>query len=360
MDYRDKQKEEKEAPKRHFDTIVKAVATGIFILSIFLNLVFVVLIIILGSALGAAKYGEKEEVGYKKVYSETWYAEKGTRNELAVIRIQGIISEQDRERRLLEYTEDPVSGVKNRLDIIKKDKNIRGVLLVIESPGGTATASDILLQTILKFKEETGLPVVTVAKQVAASGAYYIAAATDYIVAYPTTIVGSIGVIMYNFNITGLMDKYGVEYIAIKTGKYKDLMSPFKETDREEISWMQDIVDQMLEQFIDVVASGRTNLTRNKIMNFADGRVYIAQDALEAGLIDEIGYFEDAVNILAERAGVEEPAIIELQKERNLKDIFSWALINIQPKSLADIVNYNEQKNPYGMYFLWDGVLTSR
>jgi hypothetical protein len=79
MDYRDKQKEEKEAPKRHFDTIVKAVATGIFILSIFLNLVFVVLIIILGSALGAAKYGEKEEVGYKKVYSETWYAEKGTR-----------------------------------------------------------------------------------------------------------------------------------------------------------------------------------------------------------------------------------------------------------------------------------------
>jgi protease-4 len=212
----------------------------------------------------------------------------------------------------------------------------------------------------LNFKEETGLPVITVAKQVAASGAYYIAAATDYIVAYPTTIVGSIGVIMYNFNITGLMDKYGVEYIAIKTGKYKDLMSPFKETDREEISWMQDIVDQMLEQFIDVVASGRANLTRNKIMSFADGRVYIAQDALEAGLIDEIGYFEDAVNILASRVGVEEPAIVEFQKERNLKDIFSWALINIRPKSLADIVNYNEQINPYGMYFLWDGVLTSR
>jgi protease-4 len=123
---------------------------------------------------------------------------------------------------------------------------------------------------------------------------------------------------------------------------------------------MQDIVDQMLEQFIDVVATGRTNLTRNEIMNFADGRVYIAQDALEAGLIDEIGYFEDAVNVLAERAGVEEPAVIEFQKERNLKDIFNWALINIRPRSLVDIVNYNEQKNPYGMYFLWDGVLTSR
>ena len=357
----EKIRKENERPKRSFDTIIKAVATGIFILSIFLNIVFVVLIIILGSALGAVKYKDKEESGYRKVYTENGHlTSKGMMNEFAVVRINGIITEYDRNNRVFEYSENPVSAVTNRLNIIKKDNNIKGVLLVIESPGGAVTASDILWHAVLKFKEETGLPIITIMKQVAASGAYYIAAATDYIIAYPTTITGSIGVIMYNFNIKGLMDKYGVEYVAIKTGEYKDLMSPFKETDEEELSWMQDVVDQMLERFIDAVISGRKNLTRSKILELADGRVYIAKDALENGLIDEIGYFEDAVDILSERSGVTNPNLVEYQRERNIRDIFGWVLSEFRPGSITDVLNYDEGINRYGMFFLWDGVLTTR
>jgi protease-4 len=342
---------------RAVDIIVRAVVTGIFIFSVAMNIVFIAVIAIMGSAMGAAKYDDLEKLGYKKVYlKEESFDSKGTDGELAVIELSGVITEFDTSNGLFEYSENPVSAVTGRLDIIKKDKNVKGVLFVIESPGGGITASDILYREISKFKDETGLPVVALFKQVAASGAYYVASACDYILAHPTTVAGNIGVGMYHFNFNGLMDKYGVQYVAIKSSENKDLMSPFKGVDQKELAWMQDIVDQMLEMFIDVVDEGRSGLTRNDVKNLADGRLYVANDALEKGLIDEIGYFEDAVRVLSDQAGTASPGIFKYRKEKGFRDIIGWVAVNVKPRTFMDILDREKNIRSYGMYYLWDGA----
>lgn len=352
------------ARKKHtIDVIVRAVATGIFILSIFLNVAFIVVIVVLGSLLGATKYRDTLSTGYKKVYTEGGsFVSKVSRHEIALLYLTGMISEMSSGRGVFDYSEDPVSAITNRLQAVREDEKIRGVLLVIDSPGGSVTASDHLYREIVRFREETGVPVVTMMKQIAASGGYYVAAASDYIVAQPTTVTGSIGVIMFNFNVKGLMDKFGVEYIAIKTGKYKDLMSPFKAAEEEEISWMQIIVDQMLEQFVDAVQKGRKNLSREQVLELTDGQIFIAKDALRLGLIDEIGYMESAVRVLSQMAGVTDPVIVEFERERVLRDIFGWMRLRLRPLSISEVLgpyisNYREVLRPYEVYYLWEGFM---
>jgi protease-4 len=250
--------------------------------------------------------------------------------------------------------------VRNRFSLIQNDDYIRGILLVIDSPGGGVTASDVLFNYIMKFKEETGLPVVTLMKQVAASGAYYIAAASDVIIAYPTTITGSIGVIMYGFNVTGLMEKYGVEYVAIKTSEHKDSISPFKPVDQGEIEWMQAIVDSMLDRFIEAVALGRESLDVDEVRKIADGKIYIAEEALSMGLIDHIGYFEDAVGILSEKAGIEGPVLVEYERERTFKDIIGRVMVNLPGSFIEERVLRTAHSQPFELYYLWDAGLTVR
>jgi len=345
------------------ETIVKAVLTGIFILSLFLNLLFILIIAIGGILAGGGARGYTPE-GYRKVYTDSGFPVIKARRveEIAVIRIDGVITEESYRGGLFGYQENLLSGVKKRLNIIKKDPGIRGVILVIDSPGGSVTASDVLYQTIWKFKEETHLPVVTLMKEVAASGGYYVAAASDYIVAYPTTITGSIGVIMYNFNIKKLLDRFGVEYIAIKTGEHKDAVSPFKPVDRREVAWMQSIADAMLEQFIEAVDRGRENLTAKDVRKLANGQVFIARDALERGLIDEIGYFEDAIRVVSERAGLSAPVTVEFEQRWSLRNLIGRAM-TIVPESFFRRTLIEEmemgiqsgRENPFYFYYLWEG-----
>jgi len=357
--YKDRIKEKKKRDHSLFDTIVKAVATGIFILSIVLNIVLIVVISLMGARLSHLKVKEHITPGYKKVYIDENFFGAGD-GELAVIRLNGMITEYDTRGSALRYTENPVSVVVNRLNLIKKDKNIKGVLLVIDSPGGFVTASDVLYKKIVSFRGETHLPVVTLMKQMATSGAYYVAAGTDYLVAYPTTITGSIGVIMQNFNIKGLMDKYGVKYVPIKSAEHKDLVSPFKSIDESEITYLKAIVNQMLDNFIDAVDNGRKNLTRDEVKLLADGRIYSAKDAKKNGLIDEIGYYDDAIQILKERANVLNPRIVEYYKERNLRDILGQVALSFSsPPSSKDLL-FGRLKDNYGLYYIWEGAIVSK
>jgi protease-4 len=371
-----------EVKRRSIDVIVRAVATGIFILSIFLNVIFLILIIFLSSLLGSEKYRDVAKIGYRKVYQEDGFpSSKAPRDEIALIHLTGMITEAS-PGSVFDYAEDPVSAVKNRLKAVKRDEKIRGVLLVIDTPGGSTSASDLLYREVMQFKKDTGLPVVTMMRQIAASGGYYVAVATDYIVAEPTTLTGSIGVIMFHFNVKNLMEKFGVEYIAIKTGKHKDILSPFKEIETEELAWMQDIVEQMLDQFIDAVATGRKNLSRERILEFTDGRIYIAKDALELGLIDEIGYLDTAVSVLAQRAGVSEPNVVEFERERSIRQLLSLMRVQMKHRSVLELLcerrfrdaellrageysswNFHPEDyspgdfSPIKIFYLWDGVI---
>ena len=359
----DNNRESKRKERRFFSSptvsaIVKIVAVGIFTLSLAISTLLIIFIII-GVAAVAGNGADRSYAGYQKYYIDE--RELSLKSEfaaeIAVIHISGVITEYDQRGTLLQYIENPVDGVRNRLDVIRTDENVYGVLLVIDSPGGGVTASDVLFNHVMRFREETGIPVVTFMKQVAASGAYYVAAASDAIIAYPTTITGSIGVIMYSFNFSGLMEKYGVEYVPVKTSDGKDSLSPFKPVDQREVEWMQAIVNQMLDRFIDAIDKGRENLSREDVAQLADGRVYIATEAKELGLIDHVGYFDDAVDLLAGLAGVENPRLVEFEREMHFRDIIGRVRLHV-PRSIID-ERIMRQGN-LELYYIWDVFLRQR
>ena len=154
---------------------------------------------------------------------------------------------------------------------------------------------------------------------VAASGGYYVATAADEIVAHPTTITGSIGVIAMKFNVQGLFEKIGVESRAIKSGDMKDIMTPFRPATAEEIKIMQAIIDQMNGRFIDVIVDGRKPLPREAVVKLADGRIYTAGQALDLKLIDRVGYLDEAIEGVKKSLKLEKASIVVYHRAGSYK-----------------------------------------
>jgi protease-4 len=166
MRYLERVRQRKRMSRRSLDVIARAVATGIFFASLFFNVLFLVIIVLIAAA-GAVKERTLEQAGYRKVYNgEYTSSPKSAGGELAVIPLSGFISDQDTGGTVFGYTENSVSAVVNRLNLIKKDHGVKGVLLLVESPGGGVTASDVIYHAVMEFKAETGLPVVTLMKGV--------------------------------------------------------------------------------------------------------------------------------------------------------------------------------------------------
>ena len=204
-----------------------------------------------------------------------------------------------------------------------KDPAVKGIIMDVDSGGGGVTASDILYHALKKFKASGGgRQVVTIMGDVAASGAYYLAVASDYIMAHPTTITGSIGVIMHSFNVKGLVDKIGISDVTIKSGKNKDLLNPMQPVNPEQQAILQKMVDTMYERFVGLVAMNR-RLKREAVVPYADGRVLTAQEALKAKLIDGIGYFEDAQAKVAELLKEEDVKVVRYEEEKTIWSLFS-------------------------------------
>ncbi len=230
---------------------------------------------------------------------------------ITLIDVEGVIMNRERGG-FLSDGEHPVSLLVEKLDKAAKDKSVKALVLRINSPGGSVTASDIMYSEVLRFKEETKgkRPVVAVLSDVAASGGYYIACAADEIVAHPTTVTGSIGVIMQMVNFSGTMSKIGVKADAITSGKMKDAGSPFREMKPEEREIFQSLVNQFYDRFVNVVATGRAKLTAEQVRQIADGRVWSAQQAVELGLIDRIGTLRDAFTSLKDQLGIKKARVV--------------------------------------------------
>ncbi len=238
-----------------------------------------------------------------------------TKDKILVIDIKGLISEKEK-RGLYGLQQEPnmVTSIKEQLDKAAQDRNIKGLLLVLDSPGGTVTASDILYKEIKRFKNKNNVEVMALFSGTATSGAYYLAQAADRIIAYPTAVTGSIGVILLNINFNGLMNKIGVSNHSIKSGPYKDLGSPFKVPVKEETDILQGVVNELYGRFCEIVKENRHETDIAKHPELTDGRIFTAKQALEAGLIDEIGYFPDAVNRLEKAAGISQASIIRYDR----------------------------------------------
>jgi len=234
------------------------------------------------------------------------------RTKILLIDISGFISEAEKSRGSMLAEEVPLlSRVKEELQKAEQDKAVSGLIIKINSPGGTVTASDTLYHELLAFKKRTGIRVTACIMGLGTSGAYYIASAADEIIAVPTAVTGSIGVIAMRFDVRDLMTKIGVGTETVKSGDKKDIWSPFRPSTPEETKIMQHIIDQLFNRFIDAVASGRKNvLSREEVLKLADGRIYTADQALGTKLIDRVGYLDDAVATTKNFLKVSEASVI--------------------------------------------------
>ena len=208
--------------------------------------------------------------------------------------------------------------IREELKKAAADDRVRALVLRINSPGGTVTASDIISREIEGFKAIKRVPVVAVMMDVAASGGYYVALGADTIIAHPTTVTGSIGVIMITVNAQGLLEKIGVSASAIKSGPRKDMGSPFRHLTDEERAIFQSVIDELQNRFVAKVAE-RRNLPIAKARQIADGRIYTAEQAAQNGLIDQIGYVDDAIRAAKRAAGVGEAQVIVYHRPREYR-----------------------------------------
>ncbi len=222
---------------------------------------------------------------------------------LLLIELDGVIGRGDAISLFGSGQEGTVARLREQLDRARNDSELRGVLLRIDSPGGEATASDVVYAEIMRFKRDRGLPVVAHFYGMAASGGYYVAMAADEIVAEPTTVTGSIGVIFSSVNLSGLMQRFGIEDQTTKGGAYKDAGSMLRPQTPEDRAILQGVIDDLHLRFRDVVALGRPKLSREEVDALSDGRIFSAPQALSNGLVDRVGDIEDAVDALEKRAG---------------------------------------------------------
>ncbi|HLG28939.1 MAG TPA: signal peptide peptidase SppA, partial [Candidatus Brocadiales bacterium] len=236
-----------------------------------------------------------------------------------------------------------------------KDDKLVAILLEIDSPGGGITASDTIYNHILKFKEKTKKKVVVYMKDVAASGAYYISMSADKIVAHPTTITGSIGVIMPLINIADLIERYGVKDKSITSGSIKDIGSPTKPMSEEEETVLKTIIDEMYMRFVTIISENR-GMPVEEIKKLADGRIYTGKQALDNGLVDQLGYMEDAVNITKELAGVTEAQIVKYQRPWHLSDLLrAAASAALSARRIEINVPYGPSDGFPKLMYLWMG-----
>ena len=229
------------------------------------------------------------------------YKVSGTgKDKVLLIDLSGVISSDNKDS---FYTyPGMVATMKEELERAAKDERIKAVVIRINTPGGTVTASDILYHELKAFKTARKVPIVASIMDIGTSGGYYIAAAADTVMAHPSSVTGSIGVIMLTVNARGLLEKVGVEANAVTSGPRKDMGSPFRPMLPEERAIFQGVIDSFYGRFLHVVQEGRPNLPAEHIRKLADGRIYSGEQAKAAGLIDEIGYLDDAIQAAVDAA----------------------------------------------------------
>lgn len=328
--------------KGKWGCLIALAASQAFFIAIILITALCVILIKSSARNHPSRYGIDEH----PFMEEIWSAGAG-KTKIVVIPVRGFIGFDENEAMF----SSGVSSTAVLLNSIKRataDDKISGIILDVDSGGGGITASDIIYRALRSFKESrSDRKIVVLMGDVAASGAYYVSLPADKIIAHPTSITGSIGVLMQSINLKGLGDRIGVRGITIKSGRNKDLLNPFEDVSDEHRLILQGIVDELQERFVSLVASER-KLPEANVRELADGRVFSANRALEYGLIDAIGYWADAVSCMKTLLGSDDMKIYRYERRFSLSSLFTGST------DLGDIKSLLPSRKSSGFYYLWD------
>lgn len=342
-----------EAPKKNmilkiFLWILGITGGSVLLFSFGFLLLFIILVIA-----GSKMVNVEKIISPRTGYTETLISGKGE-DKIVVIPVTGIIQTHD-TRGMFGRFNAGAQEIIRQLKRAGKDNYVKAVILNINSPGGSITASDIIYNQVLKLKASDKKIIVSMG-DVSASGGYYIAAPAHKIIAHPTTITGSIGVIIQWANMESLYEKIGFHPQLIKSGAKKDMLSPGRPITEEEKLILQDIIDEMYLRFVRIVADGR-QMDLEQVKALSDGRIYTGEQALENGLVDANGYFEDALKSAKELAGLEEARVVRYHRRSFFLQNFleaAAARSSINVGVNFDLQNLSLPETPRFMY-LWTG-----
>lgn len=283
--------------------------------------------------------GSTESKGPRVKFIE---GDNNAKDEILYIKLNGVIQEKEED-------DNPMLSLKNKksiLDVLKdqltlaaKRNAIKAVYLEINSPGGEVTASDLIHHMFKKFYAETKKPIIAHIGAMGASGAYYAACGCSKIYALPTSMIGSIGVLLQAMNVEELANKLGIKPMTIKSDKtpMKDVLSPFRQATEEEKAMLLELVETSYQRFVDIVAEGR-NLKRDDVIKLANGSVYTAQKALKLGLVDGIGYRDEVATEICKMLNIESVAIVKKVEDKNpLTEILG--VLSEQQSDIRPIIN---------------------
>ena len=265
--------------------------------------VLLILLLLLAVSYAAASLMEKGSLGMDKI---------------AVIPVTGSIMIGGYEGFITEGISPDI--ILEKLKEAEDDKSVKGVIIELNTGGGTAVGSKEIADAVKKLKKKK--PVVALIRDIGASGGYWIASSADKVVADPLSLTGSIGVLGSYLQFSGLFDKYGVEYERLVGGKYKDMGMPFKELTDEERALLQKSIDKAHDYFIKDVAANR-KLDVDEVRRLATGEPFLGIEAKELGLVDELGNMDTAVNITKQLAGIKDASVVRMEDRGSLFNLFS-------------------------------------
>lgn len=286
--------------------------------------------------------------GRIKFNQETLQGDPDSENVIAVVPINGVIEHRSGGTTTSRFfAEDVINQFKNA----SQDKRVKALLLKVNSPGGTISASDDIYHELLHFKE-SGKPVLAYFGETAASGAYYVSLPANEIIAEPSSMVGSIGAIINYYNVEELMKKIGVKEEVFKSGGLKDIFSYSRPITEEEKKIINDLVADSKEQFTSKVLKHRS-INNADLETIFDSRVFTSKQALKLGLIDEIGYFDDAISKSAVKANIKDYAVIEYEQKFNFLDYLGEFRSQINGGNIFTEIKTGIFNNQPRLMYLW-------
>lgn len=273
---------------------------------------------------------------------------------IAIVEVEGTLI-NERSVGMFSSSDNPLSLFTQELDAAAADPSVKAVVLRVNSPGGSVGTSDTMYDEVIKFRQQTGKPVIASAQEIDASGAYYVSCAADKIVAHPAGIMGSIGVIFEDFDVVGTLNILGIKPETIKSAELKDIGSPFKHMTDKERGVLQGLVDSYFERFKGIVSANRPIKDPAAMALVSDGRVFTGQEAVKLHLADQVGRLDDAIALAKQMANAPGASVVMYARPYGPSGSIYAELSQPQPRAGVTTLALPESAEtlPGGFYYLW-------